>query len=282
MTNHETDELEQRLRAARPDVPKDWASLPDGQRVFREVMARAEHETGDKAPAEPGPAPTARSFDPIAEVYDRFAELTGEPLLRWLRHVLPQQGAQALDLGCGSGRHTMLLADRFEEVMAVDISRPMLEVARAKRYRPNVVYVESDLREVTPERDGPFDLVLSAYTLHHVTDLETVLYQIRSLVAPGGVAVLIDIVDWRGKTPRWHRYLDAVRRLPADLMRRGLREAVEVYGLRTHRAWMAHLDTDRYLTPEDFERRYEATFKGARFVSLDGGRAKAMWWRQDR
>jgi SAM-dependent methyltransferase len=62
---------------------------------------------------------------------------------------------------------------------------------------PNVICLEADLREVTPERDGPFDVGLSAYALHHVTELETVLQQIRSLVVPGGRAVLIDIVDRR-------------------------------------------------------------------------------------
>jgi ubiquinone/menaquinone biosynthesis C-methylase UbiE len=229
---------------------------------------------------EPVLASPAQSFDAIAEVYDRFAELTGEPLLRWLRSVLPHQGTQALDLGCGSGRHTVLLADRFEEVVAVDLSRPMLELARAKRRRPNIVYVESDLRAVMPERDGPFDLVFSAYTLHHVADLEAVLQQIRSLVAPGGLVVLVDIVDRRGRTPRWRRYLEAARRLPADLMQRGPRKAAEVYGLRTHPAWLAHLNADSYLSPDAFERRYGAVFDGARFASLDLGRVKTMWWRQ--
>jgi 2-polyprenyl-3-methyl-5-hydroxy-6-metoxy-1,4-benzoquinol methylase len=267
------DDLEEGLRATSPDIPEDWATSLDGQRVLKQVQAKNEE-------IDPVSANPAQSFDPIAEVYDRFAELTGEPLLCWLRGVLPLEGAQALDLGCGSGRHTVLLADRYEEVMAVDLSRPMLELARVKRSRPNVVYVESDLREVRPERDGPFDLVLSVHTLHHVVELEAVLQQIRSLVAPGGLVVLVDIVDRRGRTPRWRRYVDAARRLPADLMQRDLREALEVYGLRTHPAWLAHLDTDRYLTPEAFERWYGAVFPGARFVSLDRGRVKAMWWRQ--
>jgi SAM-dependent methyltransferase len=267
------DHLEQRLRAARPDVPDDWATSPDGQRVLKRALDKNEE-------IDPVCVSPAQSFDPIAEVYDRFAELTGEPLLHWLRSVLPHQGAQALDLGCGSGRHTVLLADRFEEVVAVDLSRPMVELARAKRARPNIVYVESDLRAVTPERDGPFDLVLSVHTLHHVTGLEAVLQQIRSLVGPGGLVVLVDIVDRRGRTPRWRRYLEAARRLPADLMQRGLGETLEVYGLRTHPAWLAHLDTDRYLTPAAFEQRYGAVFKGARFASLDRGRVKLMYWRQ--
>jgi trans-aconitate methyltransferase len=227
----------------------------------------------------PRPATDPRSFDSFPEVYDRFAELTGQPLLELLSNLLPEHGDSALNLGCGSGRHAMLLADRCDEVMAVDSSKPMVELARATRSRPNVVYVEADLREVTPERDGPFDVVLSAYALHHVTELETVLQQIRSLVAPGGRAVLIDIVDRRGKTPRWRRYGEAARRFPADLMQRGPRQAAEVYGLRTHPAWLAHLDTDRYLSPQEFGRRYGAIFPGARFATIEH-RMQVMWWKK--
>jgi 2-polyprenyl-3-methyl-5-hydroxy-6-metoxy-1,4-benzoquinol methylase len=273
-----SDDLEERLRAGRPELPDDWAASTDGQSVFQEALARASDGSRDCPSVAPAPASSARSFDPVAEVYERFAELTGGLLYRWLRSVLPQQGARALDLGCGSGQHSVLLADRHDEVIAVDLSEPMLELARAKRSRQNVTYRHSDLREVTSERDGGFDVVLSSYTLHHIGELEATLQQIRSLVTPGGLAILIDIVDRRGRRPRWMRYWDAARRLPADLMQRGLRGAVDAYCLRTHPAWLAHLDTDRYLTPPEFERRYGAVFEGARFTALDQ-RTRAMWWR---
>jgi ubiquinone/menaquinone biosynthesis C-methylase UbiE len=228
---------------------------------------------------QPRDARPPQAFDPFAEVYDRLIELTGQPLLDLLSRLLPEHGGSALDLGCGNGQHAMLLADRFDEVVAVDISKPMLDLARTKRSRPNVVYVEADLREVTSERGEPFDVVLSAYALHHVSELETALQQIRSLVAPGGQAVLIDIVNRRGKTPRWWRYLDAARRFPADLMRRGPREAAEVYGLRTYPPWLAHVDTDRFLRPQEFDQRYGAVFAGARFASLERG-MRVMWWKR--
>lgn len=53
-----------------------------------------------------------------------------------------------------------------------------------------------------------FDLVFSAYTLHHVTDLEQTLKQLRGLLTAGGQALLVDIVgdpgliDTHGHTPR--------------------------------------------------------------------------------
>jgi 2-polyprenyl-3-methyl-5-hydroxy-6-metoxy-1,4-benzoquinol methylase len=79
----------------------------------------------------------------------------------------------------------------------------MLHHAQTVRPRPNIRYQRRDLREVTPDRDGRFDLVLSAYALHHVDRLGTTLRGIRDLVAPGGQVILIDNVDPRRRVPRF-------------------------------------------------------------------------------
>jgi ubiquinone/menaquinone biosynthesis C-methylase UbiE len=84
----------------------------------------------------------AQSFGKLAADYDRLGDL-GENhrlIAQWLAGVLPGAGGRALDLGCGTGRHTMLLADRFTRVDAVDLAAPMIELARARRPRPNVTY----------------------------------------------------------------------------------------------------------------------------------------------
>src|SRR5690348_2538979 len=127
---------------------------------------------------------SARSFDAFAETYDRLASLTGGSMRSVIEGLLPEEGRRAVDLGCGTGHHAAVLATRFDEVLAVDISPPMLEIARARRARPNISYELRDLREVSPESDGPFDLVFSASTLHHVPDLGDALRRIRSLLSP--------------------------------------------------------------------------------------------------
>jgi trans-aconitate methyltransferase len=126
------------------------------------------------------------SFDHIAEHFDRFAELVGGPLGDYIESQLPEGGGQrAVDLGCGTGRHAALLAARYRQVLAVDISMPMLELAGARRGLPNITYQRRDLRSVRADTDGTFDLVLSAYTLHHLPDLDQTLRAIRELVLDG-------------------------------------------------------------------------------------------------
>jgi SAM-dependent methyltransferase len=95
----------------------------------------------------------AQSFDRVARDYDRLAELDGNALIGpRVASLLPARDraahGRALDLGCGAGRHTVLLAQRFAHVDAVDLSGPMIEVAQAGRPRPNISYRQADLLDV--------------------------------------------------------------------------------------------------------------------------------------
>ncbi len=222
-------------------------------------------------------SPSAGSFDEIAEVFDRFAELVGGPLSEYLETVF-LHGDRALDLGCGSGRHSNMLADRYREVLGVDVSEPMLEIARTRRPRPNVTYQQRDLGDVRADTDGRFDLVFSVNTLHHVSDLEQALGQIRDLVVPGGRVVLVDNVAARPAITRRWFIGAAVRGLVTDLVRRRrpAREAFELFRLNTHPGWLDHITTDRFLSPAQFEQRYGSVFPGARYQGLYF--ARAMCW----
>ncbi len=97
-----------------------------------------------------GRSPTTRlaaqSFDRTAADYDRLGDLSeNDGFTNWLVSALPPAGGRALDLGCGTGRHAVLLAARFTHVDAIDLSLPMIEIARAKRSRPNISYQQADL-----------------------------------------------------------------------------------------------------------------------------------------
>ena len=82
----------------------------------------------------------AQSFDRLAEDYDRLGDLGNDPFGDWVPSVVPVSRGRALDLGCGAGRHAVLLADWFDQVDAVDLSGPMIRLARRKRPRSNVCY----------------------------------------------------------------------------------------------------------------------------------------------
>ena len=217
---------------------------------------------------------SAQSFDGFAVDYDRFASLEAATVLDWLLTQLPVHEERALDAGCGAGRHTFALADRFDQVVGVDISRPLIELARQRRCRPNVQYCVEDLMAF--HDPGGFDLVFSSTTMHHLPDLGDALLHLRGLVGAGGRAVLIDNVARRPMLPGWVHVLGAVRQFPNDVGRLDWRRAGWMLKFRTSPQWLEHLASDRYLSREQFERSYGAVFRGARFTDL--GFAHGLVW----
>jgi SAM-dependent methyltransferase len=227
-------------------------------------------------------------FDPLAELYERYAEINDGIYRPWLTEAVDTAGpvgpqARAVDLGCGSGRFDGLLADRYGSVLAVDISARELDIARRRYGRDNVAYEQRSLLDVTPAADGRFDLVLSVNTIFHLRDHDGVLPHVRDLVAPGGWAVLVDIVSpagARARSPlrhRWYGVREAGRTL---LRRRSVADAWLVLRLRQHRGWMQHAATNRPLTREGFHAAYGAAFPGCEFTDTIDGFVCAIRWQK--
>jgi len=216
----------------------------------------------------------SQSFDGFAADYDRFASLEPARLRDWLVAQLPTGGGRALDAGCGSGRHTRALAAHFDVVVGVDISKPLIDIARRQRSGRHIRYAATDIMSFT-DKVG-FDLVLSSTTLHHVPDLEAALMHLRGLVRNGGMAILIDNVAARLRPLRVAHVLGALRDAPGDLRRLGWPAARWLLKFRTSAAWLDHISSDRYLTRQEFERRYGSIFSGARYENL--GYAHGLVW----
>jgi trans-aconitate methyltransferase len=75
----------------------------------------------------------------------------------------PEQRRRALDFGCGVGRLTRALAQRFDETVGVDVSELMLEQARVNADTPNITFTSA---QEPPA--GPFDLVVANLVLQHL------------------------------------------------------------------------------------------------------------------
>jgi SAM-dependent methyltransferase len=207
-------------------------------------------------------------FNPIAALYERYAEVNDVLYRPYLQSTLPGTGRRAVDLGCGSGRFTGLLADRCAQVLAVDIASREIDIARKKRARPNIEYRTASLLEVTPERDGLFDLVLSVNTLFHLFrehSAEDVLRHVRSLVAPGGSAVIVDVVAVYSRSVLRHRWWGVEEAIRTFRRCRSASAVWTVLRLRQHAVWLQHVRTNRTLTRDVFHERYSAAFPGARF-----------------
>jgi len=193
----------------------------------------------------------------------------------WLAAVLPDRGQRALELGCGSGRQAVTLAERFGQVDAIDLSGAMIELARARRSRPNISYRQADLLELD---GGGYDFILSVLTLHHVPDLHAALRHIKGLLAPGGRVALVDIYPARPRAvPRLKLQANEVRLLGLNLFRRGPTAAWEIYRL-SNGAWLDHRVSDRFFSRAELEESCGALFPGAQLQRVSGPRGVAVTW----
>ena len=99
-----------------------------------------------------------------------------------------------LEVACGTGRITLPIARDGVDVTGLDVSRPMIELARRKSAaeRLNITWIEQDCRAM--RFDGNFALVFSATNaMQHLHDLESVcafLQSARCALAPGGKLIL--------------------------------------------------------------------------------------------
>lgn len=80
-----------------------------------------------------------------------------------------------LNLGCGTGKHDVLLAEMGYTIVAVDLSETMIEIAKLENSHPNIDYRIADVRSV--EVGAKFDAVIS---LFHVMSYQTTRNDLRS------------------------------------------------------------------------------------------------------
>jgi len=115
-------------------------------------------------------------------------------LARWLR-VRP--GTRVLDVGCGVGRWSRLLASRRAVVTGVDLSGEMIAEAERRAARAGVAHRCRFLVQDAAALDvgGVFDLVLAVTVLQHILDPAAVSAAVERMadhLAPGGRAVLLE------------------------------------------------------------------------------------------
>jgi len=110
---------------------------------------------------------------------------------------LPLRG-DVLELACGTGRWTPLLAERADSLTAVDGAPEMLAIARDHVGRPDVRFVEADLFTWTPSRQ--YDSVFFAFWLSHVPPALFAPFwaRVASALRPGGHACFLDESDTAG------------------------------------------------------------------------------------
>jgi demethylmenaquinone methyltransferase/2-methoxy-6-polyprenyl-1,4-benzoquinol methylase len=144
-------------------------------------------------------------FATIADRYDLITRvLSYGQDRRWKRRLVsmaaPAPGMSALDLATGTGDIAFALAERGANVVGLDLTPRMIELARGKQAaqvpgtgdeRAALHFIVGDMQAL-PFPPASFDLVTTGYGLRNVPDLVMAIDEIRRVLKPGGRLLSLD------------------------------------------------------------------------------------------
>lgn len=134
-------------------------------------------------------------FDNEAQNYDLFFESElGKQVLKYegmtiLKSLSLGKGRRVLDVGCGTGIFTRLLAQKGINVTGVDESEKMLSIAKSKPELADVGFINANAEHL-PFPDAHFDRVLCAFMIEFACNPLKVITEMIRVLKPGGIMVI--------------------------------------------------------------------------------------------
>jgi ubiquinone/menaquinone biosynthesis C-methylase UbiE len=125
----------------------------------------------------------------------------------------------ALELGCGTGKNTILLASISERVLSLDFSAAMIEKAKQRVPSTNVTFEIADITKRWLAEDQLFDLVVCNLVLEHVEELPFIFAEAARVLISGGNFFVCEFHPFRqyhGSQARFQQ-AEETTRIPAFL-----------------------------------------------------------------
>jgi SAM-dependent methyltransferase len=153
-------------------------------------------------------------YDAIFERFRPYQDLQAEvlELIEKGAADAPRRDVQVLDVGCGPGNFTFVLAEAGFSTIGLEAYAALVELAREKRRAKrlaNLSFRHGELAEGAGGRDASFDAVVSIHGLYvHPAPL-TLLREARRVLKPGGHAVFVNPTRHIG---HWSTFREIERR----------------------------------------------------------------------
>jgi tRNA (uracil-5-)-methyltransferase TRM9 len=138
-------------------------------------------------------------YNLIADDFSESRYQVWPEMIAWQKYFT--DGQKVLDVGCGNGRMTQLLADKKIEYVGCDISSKLINIAKAKCQQYNFKTVDfqvADIRQL-PWSDDTFDVLLAVAVLHHLPHPDNRwrgLQEMYRVLKPGGMLLMNNWYFW--------------------------------------------------------------------------------------
>ncbi len=137
------------------------------------------------------------SWDEVAKDYHKTVGETGDSYHRtYVNPIIFDiigdiRGLSVLDLACGQGYLSRILARKGAKVVGIDISEKMLEIARASEESESldVTYICCNSGEMTEIADASMDFIVSTFGFHDIKEIDSTIEECSRVLTRGGKLV---------------------------------------------------------------------------------------------
>ena len=141
--------------------------------------------------------------------YDTDENLTRDLDQKVTREALTgTQFRSILEIGCGTGKNTVFLAQIGRQVHALDFSQGMIQIAKEKVKAENVRFSIADLTQRWPCEDANYDLIVCNLVLEHIENLSFIFSEASRVLQEEGRFLINELHPFRqyeGKKARFQR-----------------------------------------------------------------------------
>jgi malonyl-CoA O-methyltransferase len=139
-----------------------------------------------------------QAYEDWAATYDSDLNLTRDLNQQVMRTLLGNLRFDSiLEIGCGTGENTALLASIARTVQAVDFSEAMLAKAKEKSRFDNVTFTVADINQPWPCEDRSANLITCNLVLEHIARLRFIFAEAARVLAEGGQCFISELHPFR-------------------------------------------------------------------------------------
>lgn len=139
----------------------------------------------------------SKCFDDFADSLELDSFLTNNTQMKQeleliLKFMGGSENKKILDIGCGTGRYALRLAEKSKEVVGTDVSEKSIEFAKKVANRNNINNFKGIVTDYVIPYKNYFDHVLVVNVIHHIDKLDLILQKARGSLKDDGSMVLFE------------------------------------------------------------------------------------------
>jgi ubiquinone/menaquinone biosynthesis C-methylase UbiE len=139
---------------------------------------------------------TEEAYDRWAGSYDTIVNKTRDLEQIAAKHLLANADfSKVIEIGCGTGKNTVWISERAKELLAVDFSQEMMNIARQKISATHVQFIQADITR--PWNFTKASLITCSLVLEHIENIAFIFEQVANSLEDGGCFYLCELHPYR-------------------------------------------------------------------------------------